>query len=82
MTTLSDFLLLPSLTAQTQCLLRAWEKLGERQHSPAAKSGEAKPKTEVALKEFINGIVKMPFFTSSQDGGAARHRVEFEKNTF
>lgn len=53
-----------------------------RQHSPAAKSGEAKPKTEVALKEFINGIVKMPFFTSSQDGGAARHCVEFEKSTF
>lgn len=58
MTTLRDFLLLPSLTAQTQCLLRAWEKLGVKQHSPAAKSREAKPKTEVALKEYINGIVK------------------------
>lgn len=61
MTTLGDFPLLLSVTAQTRCLVRSCEKLGVKQNSSVASSGEPKPK--ITLEEYINGIVRTPFFT-------------------
>lgn len=82
MTILSDFPLLPSLTAQTQCLVKVWEKSGIKQNNPAAKSGKMKPKTVITFKEYINDTIKMPFCILSEDPEAARHCTEFEENIF
>lgn len=51
-----------------------------KQNSLVAKSREAKqPKIDVTFKEYISGVIKMSFFNLSQDPGAAKHCVAFEK---